>query len=131
MPLIVKKKKGNKLMHIFLYIYIYTHTHTHTYYWNIFDLQCFQCTARWFSYRYTHILFLRLFSTIAFYKILTIVPCDKIIWNLNRIWWIVRKVQEGGDVCIPMADSFDIWQKSTHYCKTIMLQLKIIIFIKN
>ena len=30
MPLIVKKKKGNKLMHIFLYIYIYTHTHTHT-----------------------------------------------------------------------------------------------------
>ena len=31
-------------------------------YWGIVDLQCFRCTARWFSYTYTHILFFCLFS---------------------------------------------------------------------
>lgn len=35
-----------------------------------------------------------------------------------------RKVQKGGDVCKPMADSVLMWQKSSH-CKTIILQLKI------
>ena len=30
------------------------------FYWSIIDLQCFRCTAGWFSY--THILFLKLFS---------------------------------------------------------------------
>ena len=39
----------------------------------IVDLQCFRCTARWFSY--TYILFLKLFSIKAYCKILTIVPC--------------------------------------------------------
>ena len=35
-----------------------------------------------------------------------------------------RQVQEGEDVCVPMADS-GIWQKLTEYCKAIILQLKI------
>ena len=39
------------------------------------DLQCFRCSARQFSYTHTHILFLRLFSVIGDYKILTTVPC--------------------------------------------------------
>ena len=34
------------------------------------------------------------------------------------------EVQEGGDICIPMADSC-WWQKWTQYCKAIILQLKI------
>ena len=36
-----------------------------------------------------------------------------------------REVQEGGDICIPMADSCDVWQKSNQYCKAIILQLQI------
>ena len=39
------------------------------------DLQCFRCTAKWFSYTYTHILFFRLFSIVGYYKILTFFPC--------------------------------------------------------
>ena len=39
------------------------------------DLQCFRCSARQFSYTHTHTLFLRLFSIIGDYKILTTVPC--------------------------------------------------------
>ena len=35
-----------------------------------------------------------------------------------------REVQEGGDMCIPMADSC-WWQKPTQHCKAIILQLKI------
>ena len=34
-----------------------------------------------------------------------------------------RKIQ-GGDICIPMADYVDAWQKPTPYCKAIVLQLK-------
>ena len=52
-----------------LYIYIYT------FYWSIVDLQCFSYTSRGSSYTYTHILFLRLFSIIDYYKILTIALC--------------------------------------------------------
>ena len=44
-------------------------------YWSTVALQCFRCTARWFSYTFTHILFFQLFSIIGYYKILTIVPC--------------------------------------------------------
>ena len=29
----------------------------------------------WFNYTYTHILFLKLFSIIGYYKILTVIPC--------------------------------------------------------
>ena len=36
-----------------------------------------------------------------------------------------RKLQEGGDICIPMADYVDVWQKLSQYCKAIILQLKI------
>ena len=53
----------------FLFLNIYT------FYQSIVDLQCFRCTARWFSYTFIHILFFRLFSIIGFYKILTVVPC--------------------------------------------------------
>ena len=49
----------------------------HIFYWSIVDFQCFRCTAKWFSYTYTHILFLKLFSTIGYYKILTIVLSEK------------------------------------------------------
>ena len=41
----------------------------------IVDLQCFRYAGRWLIYTYTHILFLRLFSIIGYYKILSIVPC--------------------------------------------------------
>ena len=57
------------LFFYFFLIYIYI-------YWNIVDLQCFRCTARWFSYTYTYILFLKLFSIIGYCRILTIVACD-------------------------------------------------------
>ena len=40
----------------------------------VVDLQCFRFTASLFSYTNTHILFLKLFSTIGYSKILTIVP---------------------------------------------------------
>ena len=33
------------------------------FYWSMVDLQCFRYTARWFSYTYTHILFLRLWNS--------------------------------------------------------------------
>ena len=55
----------------------------YVFYWSIVDLQCFRCTARWFSYTYIQIIFLRLFSIIEYYKILTIVPCKK-VWYLNQ-----------------------------------------------
>ena len=35
-----------------------------------------------------------------------------------------RKVWEGWDMGVPMADSVDGWQKPTKYCKAIILQLK-------
>ena len=38
--------------------------------------------------------------------------------------WGGREVQEGGDICIHMAD-FTVHQKLTQHCKTIILQLKI------
>ena len=44
------------------------------FYWSIVDFWCFRYTARWFSYTYIHILFLRLFSIIGYYKILIRVP---------------------------------------------------------
>ena len=36
----------------------------------------------------------------------------------------MREVHEGGNICTPMADSCDVWQKTTKFCKTIVLQLK-------
>ena len=47
--------------------------------------------------------------------------------NLSRVesWegdgW---EVQEGGDLCTPMADYGNVWQKTTEFCKAIILQLK-------
>ena len=35
------------------------------------------------------------------------------------------EVLEGGDICIPMANSCDVWKKPIKYCKEIRLQLKI------
>ena len=45
------------------------------FYWSTVAWQCFRCIAEWFNYTYIHILFLKLFSIIDYYKILTIVPC--------------------------------------------------------
>ena len=39
-----------------------------------------------------------------------------------------REVQEEGDICVPIADS---WQKPTQYCKAIVLQLKTNKFLKR
>jgi len=33
-----------------------------------------------------------------------------------------RTIQEGGDICIPVADHDDEWQRPTQYCKAIILQ---------
>ena len=41
----------------------------------IVDVHCFRHIARWFSYTNIHILFLKLFSIISYYKILTRAPC--------------------------------------------------------
>ena len=52
-----------------IYLFIY-------FYWSIVNLQCcvsFKWTAKWFSYRCKFLF--RLFSTISYYKILSIVPC--------------------------------------------------------
>ena len=35
-----------------------------------------------------------------------------------------REVQKGGDICVPMADHAEIRQKTTKFCKAIILQLK-------
>ena len=35
-----------------------------------------------------------------------------------------REVQEGRIICIPMADSCSVWQKSAQFCKAFILQLK-------
>ena len=42
-----------------------------------------------------------------------------------------REVQEGGDICIPMADSCCYMQKPTQYYKAVILQLKINKFFKK
>ena len=49
------------------------------------------------------------------------VLCD----NLEGCEWVGREVQKRGDIVISVADSYDIWQKPTQYCKAIILQLKI------
>ena len=36
-----------------------------------------------------------------------------------------REVQKGGDICIPMADSCEVWRKTAKFCKAIILQYKI------
>ena len=36
-----------------------------------------------------------------------------------------KEVQEVGDICIPLAIHFDVWQKPKPYCKPIILQLQI------
>ena len=38
-----------------------------------------------------------------------------------------REVPEGGEICIPMTDSWihvDVWQKPTKFCKAVIFQLK-------
>ena len=50
-----------------LYFYIYKEKNIYIYIhnWCIVALQSSRCTARWFSYTYTHILFFSLFSIIG------------------------------------------------------------------
>ena len=38
------------------------------FYWSIVDLQCFRCTAKWFSYTYTYISIL--FQSLFYYRLL-------------------------------------------------------------
>ena len=33
-----------------------------------------------------------------------------------------REVQEGGDICVLMANHIDVWQKPTQHCKIIIVQ---------
>ena len=35
-----------------------------------------------------------------------------------------REVQEGGNICVPLADYADIWQKTAKFCKAVILQSK-------
>ena len=35
-----------------------------------------------------------------------------------------REVQKEGDICISMADSCWVWQKTAKFCKAVILQLK-------
>ena len=50
--------------------------------WSIVDLQCFGCTAKWFSHISIYItyttykFFFRFFSIISYYKILNMFPCN-------------------------------------------------------
>ena len=49
------------------------------FFWIMVNLQCcvsFRCTVQWFSYTHTHICyFFKFFSIIAYYRILSRVPC--------------------------------------------------------
>ena len=42
-----------------------------------------------------------------------------------------RDVQEGADICVPMADICCCWEKPTQYYKAIILSLKINKYKKN
>ena len=42
-----------------------------------------------------------------------------------------EEVQEGGGICIPIADPFDVWWTPIQYYKAIILQLKQIYFKKE
>jgi len=57
-----------------IFIFFFFFFNIYILYWSIVDLQCFRYTVRWFSYTNTHLLFLKLFSIIGYYKILTMVP---------------------------------------------------------
>ena len=57
------------------YTFNFSFFNIYVFYQSTVDLQCFRSTARWFSYTHTHVLFLKLLPIIAYYKILTIVPC--------------------------------------------------------
>ena len=52
------------------------------------------------------------------------VLCDK---RVGMGWEVGggREFQEGGDIYIHMLINVDEWQKSTQYCKTVILQLKL------
>ena len=41
-----------------------------------------------------------------------------------------REVPEGGGICVPVADSWGVWQKPAQYCKAIIFQKTIFKNIK-
>ena len=41
--------------------------------------------------------------------------------------WYWREAQEGGDICILMADSRFVWKKTKQYCKAIILLLLLLL----
>lgn len=56
----------------------------------------------------------------TFYKELSPVSCD----NLGVGWWGEdgRTVQEGWDICIPVAVRVAVWQRPAQYCRALVLQ---------
>ena len=65
----------------------------------------------------------------AWHRELNLVLCD----NLEE-WDGVesgREVQEWGNICTPITDYIDVWQKTGKHCKAIILQLKIKINLKK
>ena len=65
--------------------------------WNIADLQCFRCTAKWFSFIYIHIqlhIYIRFY--IYIYITFQILFHYKLIWDLStviqlRVSWTARR----------------------------------------
>ena len=53
--------------------------------------------------------------------------CDDLGDRMVVAW---REAQEGGLICIPIADSLYVQQKLTQNCKAIICQLKMLIFFK-
>lgn len=45
------------------------------FYWSTVYLQCFRCAAKWFSYTYMYLFFLRFLSIIGYKKEVNITPC--------------------------------------------------------
>ena len=58
-----------KLLLIFVCFFL-----IYVFYWGIVDIQCFRCTARWFSYN-IHICYFSDYFLLQVIIILTIVPC--------------------------------------------------------
>ena len=64
---------GSQPIHFFFFFFFLCFKYM--YIWLKYSWSTMFQVARWFNYTNTHILFLKLFSIIGYYKILTIVPC--------------------------------------------------------
>ena len=92
----MKSKKRYKLKFLVIFVFaLCFFLNIYLFYWGIVDLQCFRCTLRWFSYRYTHILFLKLFSINRLFKILTVSGTGR-DWGA---WWVEEIVPPPASCC--------------------------------